>query len=168
VPVVGTAPGTTTFTVPARWRARFAFVRVFLYDTLVTIADVPTLRTALRHRWAIWNALHDARVTDPTRAVEHALTGGGARDPYSRLWDYMFLSTERPARRIMSGFLVDDLALRCWADLTLRCWADLTDAVREAYMTTDWSRQEDRAALDNIIAAAVETAARRRQEPRSA
>lgn len=29
-------------------------------------------------------------------------------------------------------------------------------------MTTDWSRPEDRAALDNVIAAAVEMAARRR------
>lgn len=144
----------TTFTVPACWRARFAFVRVFLYDTLVTIVDSPTLRTALRRRWVIWNALHDARVTDPTRAVALALTGGIARDAYSRLWDYMFLRTDCPPRRPMSGFLVDDLALRRWADLT--------DAVRETYMTTDWSRPEDRAALDNVIAAAVEMAARRR------
>lgn len=160
MPVVGTVPVTTTFTVPARWRARFAFVRVFLYDTLVTAHDRQTLLTALRHRWAIWNALHDARVTDPTRAVEHATIGVRGANPYSRLWDYMFLSTERPARRIMSGFLADDLGLRRWADLT--------DAVRETYMTTDWSRQEDRAALANVIAAAVETAARRQQEPNGA
>lgn len=105
--------------------------------------------------------MHDARPTDPTRAVEHATIGVHHLDPYARLWDYMFLGTERPSRRAMGGlFLIDDLGLRRWADLTA--------VVRETYMTTDWSRHEDYNAFENIVAAAVETAARRRQEPHGA
>ena len=140
-----------------------------------------TLLDALKRRWLIWvKAARREGYRGPTYRSDGTWLVGGdhddarqlrdethralygvffgvtvprpwPRDPYQTLRAYMFANAPYAPKTIA------DPAWLCVTDLGLCNSAAPGIAVRHVYAMTSWSSAEDRAVLDNVVAAAMAT-----------